>query len=162
MKKLILFLTLACILLINSFAWCADGVVTTTELLGKRKGAFVVTLEWTAAAGGTKADYIFRTSNSGNDAWIMDALIDNGYYCYAARTIPGGTAPATDYDIDIDDSDGTDIFFGALDDRSATAPEEVNAPNVAKAIDKDLTIQWANVTNANCTGTVILFFAIYD
>jgi hypothetical protein len=146
-------------MLFSGFVFAADTVTVTTHK--KQDGAFVVTIAWQAAAAGTKADYVFRTSNSGAEAPIMDALINNGYYLYAVRTIPGTTAPAANYDIDIDDSNSVDIMFSALDDRSATAAEEINAPNVPKIIDDDLTIQWANVTNANCTGTIKLFFALY-
>ncbi len=155
-----------CIVPYNS-AFGADGEVVTTELLGtsRNKGTLVVKVTWTAAAGGTKANFVFRTSTSCTGSMscseIMDSLTGQGYYLYAVRTIPGTTAPAANYDITIIDTESVDIMGGKLANRSATAAEYVTAPGSPQPIYDDLTITWANVTNANCTGTVYLLFALY-
>jgi len=93
MKK-ILIIILA--LLLPAIAIAADGVVETVQ---DTKGAIVVTLAWTAAAAGTKANWTLGTTETG----LIDKLI-TGYYLYMAVTDPGSTAPADNYDITVLDS----------------------------------------------------------
>jgi len=141
------------IVLFAASAYAADGEAYTFECQDGN-GTCLYTITWTAAADGSKADYTLVTAET-------DRLY-KGYYLYSARTIPGSTAPAADYDITVNDTDERmDLMSGNLADRSATATEKASASTTAEPIMSGIYVTWSNVTNANATGTLLLYFARY-
>lgn len=87
-----------------------------------------------------------------------------GWYCVLAGTVPGsGTAPSSNYDIQILDTYGIDIMGGQLSDRSATESQQAR-PQLCvndygpRPIAGELTFSLSGNSVASATGTCVLFF----
>lgn len=114
-----------------------------------------VKLSWTAAADGSVADIPMPLAN-------YNFLQGYGYLLYAMTTNPGTTAPTDNYDIVIEDADGTDILGGAGANRDASTTETVqpliNGLPAPYPMDGALTVKVSgNIVNA-ATGTITLMF----
>ena len=152
MKRLFFIVLVLLVLIITCPAFAAD-TVTPSYFKQPNGTGFVITLIWQAAASGTKANYVIPTD-------IIKTLYER-YYLYSIITKPGGTAPADLYDLTILDTISRDILGGGGTNRSSTLIQEAFPSTVPQMITGALTVTWANVTNANATGTLILKFAAY-
>jgi hypothetical protein len=112
MKRLMLFLTLAALLVMPARALAVESATATMFQAGPWT---VVDIVWVSHTDGT-VSYTFSD--------LIIAKI-RGMTAYMAETDPGGTAPTTLYDIVVTSGLSTDIFGGALGDRSATVSEQV-------------------------------------
>lgn len=114
------------------------------------------TLAWQADAAGAKANVAMEPE-------IFNLIKEGGYAAYMAITDPGATAPAANYDLAINDSYGLDIFGGELGDRHTSASEAA-VPLIGPAyasrpiVGTSLTVTFANTTNNNCNGTIVVVF----
>lgn len=133
----------------------ADGQVIT-DYRGNK--TLLLSVAWTAAAGGTKADIAID---------LDDYVKSTEFHLTECRTYPGGTAPAANYGIAVNDVFSKDLMIGAMADLSATAFEvwyPYNGQGVASpqlVTVGTLTLVFSDVTNANATGTVQLIFTQY-
>ena len=111
MKKLILILTLAVLLVMPIRAMAVESATATMYKAGPW---VIVSIVWVSHTDGT-VSYTFSDL-------IMAEI--RGKTAYMAETDPGATAP-TAYNIVINSENATDIFGGALSARSATVSEQV-------------------------------------
>lgn len=92
------------------------GESITQAMTGsKHDGFVVVTITWQAATDGS-------LSATAIEGYIEKEI--QGMYCILGVTNPGATAPQADYDIELNDADGADVFGLELNNRSATVSEQ--------------------------------------
>ena len=97
---------------------------------------------------------------------VTSALPESGGRAIKIVTVPGATAPATDYDFTLKDARGIDLLQGLGADRSATATEETdliyastyNAPVFAQ--DDVFTLAMTNSTKNSAIFDFYLFYAL--
>lgn len=141
MKRLVLFLVLASIL-ITSQAWAIGSCVMTAQervAIDGRNQRTYLTLTCTGDAGGITA-YSLDPATYGVRGW----------YLYNVTTDPGTPAPTAAYDITLV-VNGEDIAGSKLIDRSSTATETVAiAPTTPgyHMMDSAMVITFANETDA--------------
>jgi len=109
MKKIIIALIL-CLCVVTS-AFSASSFTESYGYLGSN--IYSLTLNWTAAADGSVTSYTTAATIKG---YIFTAVTN-------PDTTAGGLAPTDDYDITITNSQGIDLFGGALADRDSTNSE---------------------------------------
>ena len=141
MKRLILS-----VLMVLVFALPALGANTVTPVVTFKDGMALITVSWIDdATNGITSTAILSAGPAG---WIIKAL-----------TVPGAvTAPDDNYDIDILDSRGVDLFGAALDNRSATVPQEAEPTipyNFYDGLGMNLVIGGQTVDDA--TGTIYIW-----
>ncbi len=122
MKKL--FLATAILLVALGVAWAANiGTVAVTEETASyvKKIAFT----WTTTSGGAAS-----TTTSESYSGQVVRLV----------TVPGTPAPTALYHVAITDEDGADILLTLGSGRSATAIEQVLAPNLGYVANDRLTL----------------------
>jgi hypothetical protein len=128
--------------------------VTVTPKASNTGSLRVVYVDWVASAGGTKADVVLPQINM---------------YLFMVATDPdGSTPPAANYGITLTDESGINVMdplpdANPLADLSATVTEEFmpQLANVAygyRFIDGNLTIAFADITNANAEGRITFYF----
>lgn len=161
MKKLLRAGFVGILLLLMTSTVFALGTVTITPLAvssfeNKDNDLYIITLSWTAGAGGVVTAVPLPIPISG---------LIQGRYIIQVITVPGsaGAAPTALYDITLVDPNGIDIMGGTLADRSATVTEVARPlPDPTKysgLITGVLTFTLTNNTNASATGTVKLFIS---
>ena len=116
-----------------------------------------------------QVDWVNSPNLALNTAYsIIDKEL-SGWYVFMAETIPGagGAAPDANYDIALNNSAGTDMFGGEIQNRSQTA-NEVAIPKIDASygpfpVKKDdvLTLVITGQTNALGTGTIYFYFSRY-
>ncbi len=86
-------------------------------------------------------------------------------FCYMGITVPSAFPPPTNnYDIEILDPYGIDIFGGSLNDRSSTLAEQavpmVGTASMARRVKvtETLTLRITNNTTDHATGKIFLYF----
>ena len=121
-----------------SYVVCGATVITEETFGTVQKVKFA----WTDAAG--SADGTTTKSYSG----AVERLV----------TVPSGTAaPSADYDVVINDADGTDILMGAGADRHTSNTEQVNASSLGIVANDQLTLA---ITNAGGSKEGIVYLYI--
>jgi hypothetical protein len=87
-----------------------------------------------------------------------------GRYCSLGVTDPGTTAPTADYDIEILDEYGCDIFGGNMTNRSATVSEQtlpiINNGIGSRLCAGILTFKLTNNSVNDAIGKCVLYFEI--
>lgn len=154
MKRLrswLLALTIIAAALAPSLVRAADGQTISIIPADDKRDVLILTVAWTAAGDGSKADITISAANLA------------GYCARMAAIDPGATAPADNYDMTISDSLGVDIFGGALADLDTSTSEQrtplIGGAYGCRLVDGNgLTMAFANVTNADATGTIKVYF----
>ena len=113
--KGVLFIMAVVLFLLSPVLSFAAGTVTPTL---KYRDDGVAQLTFTCVADAADGTFPATASNVTNATFVFDG------YAVLGVTLPGSTAPTANYDITITDSDGVDVFGGALEDRSATVKEQ--------------------------------------
>ena len=109
MKKLLGLAVLTFFLLTSSGVFAAESVTfTNPSRITRDVYSFTIT--------------IVTASNGALTATNTPFNIDG--YVFLVLTNPGATAPTADWDLDLLDADGIDIFTAALDDRHTSASEQ--------------------------------------
>ncbi|HEY3363952.1 MAG TPA: hypothetical protein VGK74_02715 [Symbiobacteriaceae bacterium] len=102
-----------------------------------------IAFAWTSTAGG-----------------IATATTDGAYSGEIRRlvTVPGtaGAQPTDQYDVTVNDQDGTDVLMGAGANRSNAATEQVLASSLGVVANDTLALSITNAGNAK-SGTVYLY-----
>ena len=120
----------------------AGSVVITEETVGSVKKVSFAWTSGTDAEAGTAGDTTDYTYNG-----VLERLV----------TVPDGTAaPSDDYDVVVNDADGTDVLMGAGADRDTADTEQVLASSLGCVANDKLTLA---ITNAGAAkeGVVNLY-----
>jgi hypothetical protein len=148
-----IILAVAMLVLTASSVCGADGQ-TITRKSSDTGDLNVLYVDWVAAAGGTKAAITVPQVNS---------------YLFMVITKPDGvTPPAANYEIILTDESGNNLLLLApaanpMADLSATATEEFlpflgGVAYGGRLVDGNMTITFADVTNANAEGRITFYF----
>jgi hypothetical protein len=145
MRKLSAFLAL---LLLPAILFAASGTVTQSLSSQGTSGVRILTLAWTATAGGAASADI-------SASYLADVT---GWYLFQVETYPtaGGTAPSSNYNIEILQR-SADLMGATLANRSATATEVVHPTTLARLVDGTVTLSVTNAGNGG-QGTLLLYF----
>ena len=121
----------------------AEACTITEETFGTVKK---VTWAWTSAADGSVGAAAVSTTTTNAYSGKIERLV----------TDPGATAPTDNWDLVINDEDGTDVLAGAGANRDTANTEQVLAASVGIVANDTLTML---VTNAGSgkTGTVYVY-----
>ena len=121
----------------------AEACTITEETFGTVKK---VTWAWTSAADGSVGAAAVSTTTTNAYSGKIERLV----------TDPGATAPTDNWDLVINDEDGTDVLVGAGANRDTANTEQVLAASVGIVANDTLTML---VTNAGSgkTGTVYVY-----
>ena len=121
----------------------AEACTITEETFGTVKK---VTWAWTSAADGSVGAAAVSTTTTNAYSGKIEMLV----------TDPGATAPTDNWDLVINDEDGTDVLAGAGANRDTANTEQVLAASVGIVANDTLTML---VTNAGSgkTGTVYVY-----
>lgn len=119
-------------------------------------GVVKVLIEWTADSGdGSVPETAFDAT---------DTIGITGRYCSLGVTDPGTTAPTANYDIEILDEYGCDIFGGNFNNRSASDSEQtlpvINNGLGSRLCAGILTFKLTNNSVNSATGKCILYFEL--
>lgn len=129
------------------------GTVTTT--LTKIDNVMELTFAWTADASAATVPATAVPTH------MVKSI--KGLSCVLGTTNPGSTAPTDGYKVTVTDSDGIDIFGGAMWARSATASEQaapvLNGNAVKRVTNGALTLNISDNLVNSATGTVKLYFS---
>lgn len=158
MKKLnswLIMMLIVIIMILPVQGFSVGTLVQTVErwpFSNRDNDVYMVTLTWTAGAGG-----VF--TSAATDAQVTGVI--RGRYIIMVITDPGATAPQAAYDITLTDPDGIDVMGGTLADRSATATEIARPlPDPTKYcgfISGALTLNISNNNVAGATGVIKIF-----
>jgi uncharacterized protein (DUF342 family) len=120
------------------------GVVTITEETFNTVKK--IKFEWTSENGGADAGKASKTTTKVYTGEIIRLV-----------TIPAaaGDAPTDDYDITINDEDGTDVLMGAGANRDTANTEQVLATSLGCVAYDKLTINVSNAGNAKKGAAII-------
>ena len=110
MKKFLLIALICLSLIVPVAAFSATPGTCTVSYASLN--AYVSTITWTWVAS-VDAATVPDTSSASLNGWIFMATTDPG----------AGVPPTASYDIEVQDSDGVDIFGAELNNRSQTASE---------------------------------------
>lgn len=116
-------------------------------------GAVVITEETISTV--KKVKFAWTSDASGN----ATATTANAYSGAIERlvTVPDGTtAPTDNYDVAVNDEDGTDVLMGAGADRDTTNTEQVLASSLGIVANDKLALSVSNAGDSK-SGTVILY-----
>ena len=121
----------------------AEACTITEETFGTVKK---VSWSWTSAADGSVGAAAVSTTTTNAYSGKIEMLV----------TDPGATAPTDNWDLVINDEDGTDVLVGAGANRDTANTEQVLASSVGIVANDTLTML---VTNAGSgkTGTVYVY-----
>lgn len=148
MKKLILF---ALLLLCPVMVWATASTQTQSHTLAA-SDVHKLTVDWTAGTDSTFTDYETLTTITG---YVIQAIT------YTDST-GVGEYPADNYDIKVKNSDGVDIFGGALQNRDEKTPEIAYPLSGSLAatpfIDSKATIVIEGLDKASVKGTIIIYW----
>lgn len=130
---------------IPAMVWAADSETITTDR-GPGTRVFKKSVAWTASAIAQKADINVS----------VDGLV------YHVVTIPGATAPAANWDLTVEDSDGVDIMAGETQNRSGTVAEQAEPLfgtnyNPRMVVD-GLTLKFTELATADAEGVVNIYY----
>lgn len=143
MKRLIYGLIF--VFIMTNFAWATDiGIVTTAE----DSSSFVkkVVFTWTTKSGGVNSGIAQGTTTESYSGQIVRLV-----------TVPDTTdVPSSNYKVAIKDEDGIDILLGQGSGKSATATEQVIAPNMGYIANDQMTLTVSSGGDSK-KGTVYLY-----
>lgn len=119
-------------------------VVITPETFNSIKK---ITFAWTSEDVGANAGKATKTTDEVYTGEIIRLV-----------TVPGvaPNAPTDDYDVVVNDEDGTDVLMGAGADRDTANTEQVLASSLGCVANDKLSLSISNAGNAK-TGTVYLY-----
>ena len=105
-----------------------------------------VSFAWTSEDGGANAGKATKTTEHVYTGEIIRLV-----------TVPDtGDAPTDDYDVVVNDEDGTDVLMGAGADRDTVNTEQVLGTSLGCVANDKLSLSISNAGNAK-TGTVYLY-----
>jgi hypothetical protein len=156
MKKLLRAGFVGILLILMALPVFAAGTVTVSPFYNQETDLYIVSVSWTAGAGGAVTPVAFPGPLSANL---------QGRYIVEVITIPGAgaAAPTDQYDVTLIEPYTTDVMGGTLLNRSDTATERARPlPDPTKysgLIPGVLTFTLINNTNASATGMAVLFIS---
>ena len=121
----------------------AEACTITEETFGTVKK---VTWAWTSASDGSVGAAAVSTTTTNAYSGKVERLV----------TDPGATAPTDNWDLVINDEDGTDILVGAGANRDTANTEQVLASSVGIVANDKLTMLVTNAGDSK-TGTVYVY-----
>lgn len=119
------------------------GTVTETRV----NGHLMTTIELTCVADAADGSFPNTT---------ITALRE--WFLYSIETVPGGTAPTANYDVELQSSRATDLLGGNGADRSATAKELAYPATAPAMVDGTLTQVISNNSVNSATITIVYQF----
>lgn len=154
MKRVVLAAVV--ILMAASLGYSAETPAVTTYATEKitvdgRPTRVVITASWTAGSLATAPTFTIDPDTYGIRGW----------YLYSVETDPGTTAPTDNYDLVINDSNGIDVCWGLLANRSTSATQQVNCATSGHSypvVRSTLTPVLTNNSVNSATGVIIFTF----
>lgn len=161
MKKIVLALLFLFLLFSATAALAIESSYTETWSYGDDGKTAICVIVWTAASDDALVDDI--TLLSDHDALTRKRLL-MGWYAFQADTAPSAAAaPTANYDIVVNQN-GSDLWRGALADRSDTLteldvlPADLSTHSWPLLDGSDLTVQISNNLVVSASGTLTLKF----